>query len=364
MRLLCFLAFIFVVLGLMGGKKCMYSGYKISVSKLHLKAESILTQIIEMDVEKRSEALKGEAVFGTYTSAVKSDSLTLFTEQGQQKYKKEELLSKVEGMKKALYTILPRENPICIDSLNGLFYQEVQKADLKIVFALSIVDVLTGDTIHSDQPFIDMLTVHSDSLKIKTPENHTVILHAGYDLFSVIAGIDYYYWFKLGVFSFIVLIGVGILVWKKFRSGNKEAIEMAVPIRGQEAVQEEAPEAMLNTLETEAVPEESAQSEPDILRDSNGKLTLCLSTRKLSTTKGTIRLSKKFQLWAIQALLKAEQLSLPKDTFMCNAWNCQHSSEITENAFTTGISRLNATLRVLHLRVMVTEDTVSLSLIG
>lgn len=319
-RLLCFLAFLFIALGLMGGIRCICSGYKASVATLHLKADSFLTQAIERDVEKRSEMLKGEMMFGTYSSPVKSDSLTLFTEQGQQKYKKEESLPKAEVLRKGLYTILPRENPICIDSLNLLFYKEVQKSDLKIVFALSLVDVLTGDTIHSDLSFIDMLTAHSDSLKIKTPENHTVILHAAYDLLPIITGIDSHYWFKFGGFFFFVLVGIGILVWEKFRSDSRETIEMTMPIKEQDAVHEEVPEEVFNMLEAETVPAEPVQSEKDILRNSSGELTLCISTRKLSTAMNTIRLSKGHEIRAIQALLKAEQLSLSKEIFICNVW--------------------------------------------
>lgn len=364
MRLLCFMSFLFVALGLMGGIGCICSGYKASVATLRFKADSLLTATIERDVEKRSEVLKEEMVFGTYTSPVKLDSVTLFSEQGQQKYRKEEPLAKAEILKEGLYTILPLKNPICIDTLNRLFYKEVQKSDLKIVFALSLVDRLTGDTIHSHLSFVNMLTAHSDSLKIKTPENDTVILHVAYDLYSVIAGIDNHYWFNFGGFFFFVFAGIGIFVWKKFRSDSREVIEMTGSIKEQDAVHEEVPEEVFNMLEAETVPAELVESEKDILRNSSGELTLCISTRKLSAAKKTVRLSKGHEIRAIQTLLKAEQLSLSKEIFICNVWLCQDSVKITENAFTTGISRLNAVLEVLHVKVVVTENTVSLSLIG
>lgn len=342
-------------------------GYNVSVKGLHCQTDTLLSKVIQVDLDKRSKVMNGGFYVGSYSSPVPRDSSVLITENGEIKFKRDTTLSEIQKFEMAYYKILSLENPIKIDSLGLLLGQELLKSGLKGHFELSVVDGMSGDTLKCQHAFINLHASSPYDLTMPTPEGHKVLLHIEYDSLYVFSQIGIRYWLLSGGLFLLGVIGmIGWFKWQLNQEKNlkeKEAQNMNEPVQ----IFEEPKPELMEKMQEEKVEEERIEKdkiEEEKVEEEAGlpykdKFVFYPSTRQLISISGKeVLLTKGIQEHAVQLLMEAEEYALIREDFVKKTWRCKKADDVSNGAFFTGISRLNGLLEQFKVRIQVNEDRV------
>lgn len=353
-RKILFLFFLFLALGV------LFYGFENAFASLQKRMDVLLKEVVQKDMDKRSNALVGNITYGTrFTNTPPPDSMTIISEKGVRTLPKQSELSKKSRMDGVFLYILAQENSVSMDSLNLALIERLTKEKVKGVFYLSVTKP-DNDMLRTVIPYVGLLTFCSDETKYVSPEGNTIYLHSYYDSLYVIGCIPLIYWLLSGAF---LVVGSWLYYFRKITFKTAGGISDNCDILfsdpktemdnlpGEKGIGEHGD---LQYPENGKGKQVTVESPVLIYRD---KIIICDRKCYLITQcQPLVTLAKGFEINAMTALLKAEDNVLSRGDFMEQV----KKKSTNENTLLVNLSRLNTHIATLGIRIEKDEKEVRL----